>query len=483
MNDVTKHFWEATYKQHIAKMIGVCYRYTYNRQTAEDLAHDAFLVAIDKSSSFENKGSFEGWFRRIVVNVALQHLRQQKKQKAHEDRIIYETPVIDFQNEHQTSDENGFSEAELLDAVGRLPEHHKLVFNLYVFDQYTHAQIGAELGISEGTSKSHLARARKKIREILTKKANEDKKRKRFLFLLLLPDRLWKIDHLLTGKLKHFELQPQNVSPINTTGFGTVSMPAFKTAPGFSASFLPANVATLAMVMNLAVVVWLQVKSETGMNESIKVEKPLAEMSSVSGLNSEKEADKKFLNLDTYTATFSNTGILSSEKTLNSKNMKSLNTVSALLLTTSALSLDSTSLLTHPLQPIQVENQEIVKTAALETARTIEAMKPMANENSEEMYGTFYASELFWSAENNYVYLRGNKVKVNLNTQKFTGSGKFSLFGKISYLIVDGTPRELNETIKLADKKYRLVKLMEKEAVEKYGEKGKIGAVEITLAE
>ncbi|RRB07609.1 RNA polymerase sigma factor [Larkinella rosea] len=483
MNDVTSHFWEATYRQHIAKMIGVCYRYTRNRQTAEDLAHDAFLVAIDKASSFENKGSFEGWFRRIVVNMALQYLRQQKKRKAHEDRIARETAFIDFPNEHQPGDEPGFSAAELLDAVGRLPEHHKLVFNLYVFDQFTHAQIGAELGISEGTSKSHLARARKKIREILIHKANEGKKRKRFLLLLLLPDRFLKIDHFLTGKLRRLELQPRNISPINPTGFGTVSAPMFKTTSGFSPGFLLTNVASLAMVMNLAVVFWLHWKPGTELKKAIKSEKPVPVMSSVSGFNLENRVAKKFLNLAASTATFSKNGILPSEKTLNSKNMKSLNTVSALLLTTSALALDSTSHLTRAPQLIPSKSQEVAKTASFETTRPIELLKPTIKTDSEEMHGTFYASELFWSADNNQVYFRGNNVKVNLNTQKFTGSGKFSLFGKISCLIVDGTPRELNETVKLSEKKYRLVKLKEKEAIEKYGDKGKIGAVEITLAE
>ncbi|MFN8344381.1 MAG: sigma factor [Spirosomataceae bacterium] len=58
MNDSSRHFWETAYRQNIAKMIGICRRYTPDRQTAEDLAHDAFLTAIHKSASFENKGRF-----------------------------------------------------------------------------------------------------------------------------------------------------------------------------------------------------------------------------------------------------------------------------------------------------------------------------------------------------------------------------------------------------------------------------------------
>lgn len=62
-------FWEATYRQNFAKLIGVCCRYTRDRAAAKDLAHDAFWIAIAKVSSFENKGPFDAWLRRIVVNI------------------------------------------------------------------------------------------------------------------------------------------------------------------------------------------------------------------------------------------------------------------------------------------------------------------------------------------------------------------------------------------------------------------------------
>jgi RNA polymerase sigma factor (sigma-70 family) len=162
MDKRSDNFWEATYRQNIAQMIGICCRYTQDRQTAEDLAHDAFVVAIDKVSSFENKGPFEAWLRRIVVNVALQYLREQKKHQKFISAAAYFSIYDAIQEEHPVSENLTFSETELLIVINNLPEHHRLVFNLYVVDNFTHAQIATQLGISEGTSKSHLARARKR---------------------------------------------------------------------------------------------------------------------------------------------------------------------------------------------------------------------------------------------------------------------------------------------------------------------------------
>ncbi|QIP15986.1 sigma-70 family RNA polymerase sigma factor [Spirosoma aureum] len=481
MNDVPKSFWETIYKHNIAKMIGVCYRYTYNRQIAEDLAHDAFLVAIDKSSSFENKGSFEAWLRRIVVNIALQYLREQKKQKSHLDRIAYVMASTESQDEIQSNEETNFSEAELLEAIEHLPEHHKLVFNLYVFDNFTHAQIGSELGISEGTSKSHLARARKSIREILTKKVKGDKKRQKLALLLLIPDKLWSIDDLFTRQLNYFEIQPRKTAPIDTIDFSGISLPEFKSSTIFPENYLNTDISTLAIVVNIAVVLFLHFNSYKEKAPAL-LENSTIQSGGFSDAYSKKNHDKKVLIFDTTTATFSGNGIISSEKTKTIEKMKTVNTLATLLLTGSTLAFDSTNVLNKHQQPVQVKNQEIIENNASKTTIPTELIKSDNKVDSSEMSGTFYASTLFWSAENNGLYLMGKHVKVNLNSQKFSGSGTFSFINKINYLVINGTPMKLNETIQLSDKKYSLVKLSEAEAIKKYGDKGKL-IVEITLAE
>src|SRR4249920_2532519 len=93
--ETPKIFWENTYRQNINKMIGVGYRYTVDRQIAEDLAHDAFMIAYEKVSSFEGKGPFEAWLRRIVVNVCLQYIRQQNKKKYLGDWLQNETNTVE----------------------------------------------------------------------------------------------------------------------------------------------------------------------------------------------------------------------------------------------------------------------------------------------------------------------------------------------------------------------------------------------------
>ena len=186
--DSSRKFWEKIYLENAPKLIGVCRRYVVNPELAEDLVHDAFLKAIDKQSTYKGKGNFEGWLRQIVVNTALMYLRNEKTHK--ERRIVEINEKIDFaettENESGKSiiDEAQFTDNDLLEAIDALPLHHKMVFNLYVIDNFSHKQIAQQLNISEGTSKSHLARARKKVQHILYKKATLQKKEKALIAVL-----------------------------------------------------------------------------------------------------------------------------------------------------------------------------------------------------------------------------------------------------------------------------------------------------------
>jgi RNA polymerase sigma factor (sigma-70 family) len=134
-------------------MIGICYRYTSNRQLAEDLAHDAFLKAIDKAGSFKGEGVFDAWLRRVVVNHVLTYIRDQKRRERidswiHNDNNVAHSEENTVNND--SSERSDFSTQELLDVINSLPEHHRLVFNLYVIDGFKHIQIAEALGISEG---------------------------------------------------------------------------------------------------------------------------------------------------------------------------------------------------------------------------------------------------------------------------------------------------------------------------------------------
>lgn len=484
MNDSTKHFWETTYRQNIAKMIGICYRYTQDRQLAEDLAHDAFLVAIDKSSSFENKGPFEAWLRRIVVNVALQYLRVQKKQKTVEECAVFSTLYDDSQQENMNHDTTAFSEAELLTAISLLPEHHRLVFNLYVVDNFTHAQIGNQLGISEGTSKSHLARARKKIRELLNDYLNENKERKRAFVLLLLPHKLWNIDSFFTKQLTDLSIPPQKTLSFDKVDFSSISIPTYKPSAIFPEPYIMAGISAASIAVGFVLVSILDFNFTEKNKDHVKVEEFHSLSGSIPDLGSKSNTANPSLFSDSIAATFSNNAIIATETTKNSETMKNANTLGALLIAGSTLAFDTASLLKKP--PFAFKNQETATNRLLEPVNILESVKvperfEPTDKDSTKLSGTFYASKLFWSPVNNALFLKG-RVKVNLNTQKFGGVGTFTFINKIDYLVVDGTPMKLNETIELPNKKYYLKQLTESEAIQKYGDKGK-RIVEISLAE
>jgi len=157
---LTKEFWTQAYQTNIGKLIGICYRYTGNHPLSEDLAHDAFLKAIEKSQSFRGDGNFDAWLRRIVVNHTLQYLRNQKKIPYLQQLTTDQAEAISTQEDASATPSMEFTAIELLDTIGQLPEHHRLVFNLYVLEGFRHKEIAAMLGITEGTSKSNLADAR-----------------------------------------------------------------------------------------------------------------------------------------------------------------------------------------------------------------------------------------------------------------------------------------------------------------------------------
>ena len=146
----------ALYNAYARKMMAVCYRYGHDRETAQDLLQEGFLKVFTAIGSYAGKGSFEGWIRRIFINTALEHLR-------HPD-VLKETADIDSEESLQEPDYSTLerlSVEELLEIVAELPGGFRTVFNLFVVEGYNHKEIGEMLGITESTSRSQLARARR----------------------------------------------------------------------------------------------------------------------------------------------------------------------------------------------------------------------------------------------------------------------------------------------------------------------------------
>lgn len=153
------------YKLFSGKLFSLCLKYSKNHAEAEDVLQDAFITVFKKINQFGNKGSFEGWIKRVTINTALQRYRSQGVyQIVNEERI--EDVVVEVEEDNLDMD-------YLLGLIQGLPDRYRLVFNLYALDDYSHKEIAEMLDISVGTSKSNLARARMILKEKIEKhKAN-----------------------------------------------------------------------------------------------------------------------------------------------------------------------------------------------------------------------------------------------------------------------------------------------------------------------
>ncbi len=138
-------------------LFSVSLKYSRNYAEAEDNLQDAFITIFNKIKQYKNKGSFEGWLKRITINTALQRYRSQKVfDIINEEAIVADDIEID-------EDDVGLD--FLLQCIQELPDRYRLVFNLYVLDGYSHKEIADLLGINSGTTKSNLSRARQLLKE------------------------------------------------------------------------------------------------------------------------------------------------------------------------------------------------------------------------------------------------------------------------------------------------------------------------------
>lgn len=155
------------YTRFSPKMLSVCRQYIKDLHHAEDILITAFMKVFVNLKNFENKGSFEGWIRRIMVNECISYLRMQKKVIFLEDEKYQESNCSPFECDFNAD------EVQLL--IDGLPDGYRMIFNLYAIEGYKHKEIAILLGINEGTSKSQLSHARRILQEqISTQKKYEN---------------------------------------------------------------------------------------------------------------------------------------------------------------------------------------------------------------------------------------------------------------------------------------------------------------------
>ena len=165
---------QRVYELFYGKMMAVCLRYTKNHDQAKDILQDGFIKVFRSMEKFNRAGSFEGWIRRIVVNTAIDHFRRTKNAYLllGEDRSIEDFGDQDEEDilaDDQPDEEMDLKPADVINAMQKLTPAYRTVFNLYVFEEMTHKEIADSLGISVGTSKSNLAKAKHNLKKFLRK--------------------------------------------------------------------------------------------------------------------------------------------------------------------------------------------------------------------------------------------------------------------------------------------------------------------------
>ncbi len=151
----------ALFDQFSGRMMTLCLRYcSFQKQDAEDVLQEGFIRIFDKIHLYKDFGSFEGWMKRIFINIALR--KREKEQKRflitlNPNNVPDIAQLPDFIHQLETE--------EILDLIALLPKGYRLVFNLFVIDGYSHNEISTLLGITASTSRSQLTKAKQMLRK------------------------------------------------------------------------------------------------------------------------------------------------------------------------------------------------------------------------------------------------------------------------------------------------------------------------------
>lgn len=144
------------------RTLGLCRRYTKNREEAEDVYQDTFVRVFQNISQLNNPDHLEQWIKKIAINTAVNFYHKNKRHDHAEERNGYH-----HQNEDHELIFSRFSDEMLIKIINELPDGYRMVFNLYELEGYSHREIGDLLNISEATSRSQLNRAKQMLKNKL----------------------------------------------------------------------------------------------------------------------------------------------------------------------------------------------------------------------------------------------------------------------------------------------------------------------------
>lgn len=153
------------YRMFYGYAMSICLRFSNSRTEAEEIINDGFLKVFSKIGDFDLDLEIKAWIKRIFVNTAIDHFRKNKKHYHQDD--IQEARAVSSKDEDVL---DRLSVDEIMKLVQGLAPSYQIVFNLHVVEGFKHHEIADLLSISEGTSKSNLAKAREKLKKVLTEK-------------------------------------------------------------------------------------------------------------------------------------------------------------------------------------------------------------------------------------------------------------------------------------------------------------------------
>jgi len=163
---INKERWaqKKLYEDNYSKMMGVCLRYSNNKEDALDILHEGFIKVFRNIAKYQPGTSMNAWMRRIMVNTAIDFYRKSIRRRTE-----------DLDQAYQVSADlpdavSNCTEKDILAAIQTLSPAYRAVFNLYVIEGFSHREIADQLGVTESTSRSNLVKARIKLKAILEAK-------------------------------------------------------------------------------------------------------------------------------------------------------------------------------------------------------------------------------------------------------------------------------------------------------------------------
>lgn len=160
---------EALYKHYYAYAMGVSLRYAYSRSDAISIVNDSFLKVFENINSYNSKQSFKSWFRRILINTAIDKYRKERKWNEQTEPISVPDMPGDFEDAISK-----LTVEDIMEMLNHLSEEQRLVFNLSEIEGYSHKEIGEKLNIKASSSRSSLSRAKAKLRELFLIKFDDN---------------------------------------------------------------------------------------------------------------------------------------------------------------------------------------------------------------------------------------------------------------------------------------------------------------------